>query len=50
MLSMRAHACLVAADSPDDVSGMTDLCMSGGAEHQRPPGGGPVAIIVEKES
>lgn len=30
--------------------GMTDLYVSGGAEHQGPPGGGPVAIIVEKES
>ncbi|OJF93683.1 ring-opening amidohydrolase [Pararhizobium antarcticum] len=28
--------------------GMTDLYVSGGAEHQGPPGGGPVAIIVEK--
>jgi cyanuric acid amidohydrolase len=31
------------------VFGMTDLYVSGGAEHQGPPGGGPVAIIVEKE-
>ncbi|WJR65150.1 ring-opening amidohydrolase [Neorhizobium sp. CSC1952] len=30
--------------------GMTDLYVSGGAEHQGPSGGGPVAIIVEKES
>ena len=30
--------------------GLTDLYVSGGAEHQGPPGGGPVAIIVEKES
>jgi cyanuric acid amidohydrolase len=29
--------------------GITDLYVSGGAEHQGPPGGGPVAIIVEKE-
>jgi cyanuric acid amidohydrolase len=32
------------------IFGMTDLYVSGGAEHQGPPGGGPVAIIVEKES
>ncbi|CDZ45974.1 ring-opening amidohydrolase [Neorhizobium galegae] len=32
------------------VFGITDLYVSGGAEHQRPPGGGPVAIIVEKET
>jgi len=32
------------------VFGMTDLYVSGGAEHQGPPGGGPVAIIVEKET
>jgi cyanuric acid amidohydrolase len=31
------------------VFGLTDLYVSGGAEHQGPPGGGPVAIIVEKE-
>jgi cyanuric acid amidohydrolase len=31
------------------VFGITDLFVSGGAEHQGPPGGGPVAIIVEKE-
>ncbi|SEI10647.1 cyanuric acid amidohydrolase [Rhizobium tibeticum] len=31
------------------IFGMTDLYVSGGAEHQGPPGGGPVAIIVEKE-
>ncbi|WP_160004084.1 ring-opening amidohydrolase [Rhizobium sp. 18055] len=32
------------------VFGMTDLYVSGGAEHQGPPGGGPVAIIVEQET
>ncbi|TCM50755.1 cyanuric acid amidohydrolase [Rhizobium sp. PP-F2F-G48] len=32
------------------VFGMTDLYVSGGAEHQGPPGGGPVAIIVERET
>jgi cyanuric acid amidohydrolase len=31
------------------VFGITDLYVSGGAEHQGPPGGGPVAVIVEKE-
>jgi cyanuric acid amidohydrolase len=31
------------------VFGITDLYVSGGAEHQGPAGGGPVAIIVEKE-
>ncbi|MVA25483.1 ring-opening amidohydrolase [Agrobacterium vitis] len=31
------------------VFGETDLYVSGGAEHQGPPGGGPVAIIVERE-
>ncbi len=30
------------------VFGMTDLYVSGGAEHQGPPGGGPVAIIVDR--
>jgi cyanuric acid amidohydrolase len=28
------------------VVGSTALYVSGGAEHQGPPGGGPVAIIV----
>ncbi len=32
------------------VFGMTDIYVSGGAEHQGPPGGGPVAIIVDKET
>lgn len=32
------------------VFGMTELYVSGGAEHQGPSGGGPVAIIVEKEN
>lgn len=32
------------------VFGMTDLYVSGGAEHQGPPGGGPVAIIVERKA
>lgn len=31
------------------VTGLTDLFVSGGAEHQGPPGGGPVAIIYRKE-
>ena len=29
--------------------GRTDLYVSGGAEHQGPSGGGPVAVIVERE-
>jgi len=29
--------------------GLTDLYVSGGAEHQGPPGGGPVAIIVDRD-
>jgi cyanuric acid amidohydrolase len=28
--------------------GMTDIYVSGGAEHQGPSGGGPVAIIVDR--
>lgn len=30
--------------------GRTDLYVSGGAEHQGPPGGGPVALIVERQA
>ena len=32
------------------VAGRTALYVSGGAEHQGPPGGGPVAAIVRVES
>lgn len=31
------------------LTGLTELFVSGGAEHQGPPGGGPVAIIYQKE-
>jgi cyanuric acid amidohydrolase len=30
------------------VTGRTDLFVSGGAEHQGPDGGGPVAVIVRR--
>ncbi|MFK7762226.1 MAG: ring-opening amidohydrolase [Roseobacter sp.] len=30
------------------LTGQTDLFVSGGAEHQGPPGGGPVALIYQK--
>jgi cyanuric acid amidohydrolase len=30
------------------VFAMTDIYVSGGAEHQGPPGGGPVAIIIDR--
>ena len=30
--------------------GMTDIYVSGGAEYQGPPGGGPVAVIIEKKT
>jgi cyanuric acid amidohydrolase len=32
------------------IFGMTDIYVSGGAEHQGPPGGGPVAIILDREA
>lgn len=31
------------------ILGRTDIFVSGGAEHQGPPGGGPVAIIYKRE-
>ncbi|MEP1614560.1 MAG: ring-opening amidohydrolase [Roseobacter sp.] len=31
------------------LTGLTDIFVSGGAEHQGPPGGGPVALIYQKE-
>lgn len=30
------------------IFAMTDIYVSGGAEHQGPPGGGPVAVIVDR--
>lgn len=32
------------------LTGQTDLFVSGGAEHQGPPGGGPLAIIYTKDT
>lgn len=49
-ISGTRHARAFVGGVLSGVFGMTDLYVSGGAEHQGPPGGGPVAIIVEKET
>jgi cyanuric acid amidohydrolase len=48
-ISATRHARAFVGGVLAGVFGMTDLYVSGGAEHQGPPGGGPVAIIVERE-
>lgn len=48
-ISATRHARAFVGGILAGVFGMTDLYVSGGAEHQGPPGGGPVAIIVERE-
>jgi cyanuric acid amidohydrolase len=48
-ISATRHARAFVGGVLAGIFGMTDLYVSGGAEHQGPPGGGPVAIIVEKE-
>jgi cyanuric acid amidohydrolase len=48
-ISATRHARAFVGGVLAGVFGMTDLYVSGGAEHQGPPGGGPVAIIIERE-
>ncbi|EWY42582.1 cyanuric acid amidohydrolase [Skermanella stibiiresistens SB22] len=47
-ISATRHARAFVAGVLAGATGMTDLFVSGGAEHQGPDGGGPVAIIVER--
>lgn len=48
-ISATRHARAFVGGVLAGVFGMTDIYVSGGAEHQGPPGGGPIAIIVERE-
>ncbi|MGA1802171.1 ring-opening amidohydrolase [Rhizobium sp. HT1-10] len=48
-ISATRHARAFVGGVLAGLFGMTDLYVSGGAEHQGPPGGGPVAIIVERQ-
>ncbi|MBP1861351.1 cyanuric acid amidohydrolase [Rhizobium herbae] len=47
-ISATRHARAFVGGVLAGLFGMTDIYVSGGAEHQGPPGGGPVAIIVER--
>ncbi|MFK7871191.1 MAG: ring-opening amidohydrolase [Roseobacter sp.] len=49
-ISSTRHARGFVGGALAGLTGMTDLFVSGGAEHQGPPGGGPVALIYQKET
>lgn len=48
-ISSTRHARGFVAGALAGLTGMTDLFVSGGAEHQGPDGGGPVAVIARRE-
>ena len=48
-ISSTRHARGFVAGALGGLFGFTDLFVSGGAEHQGPDGGGPVAVIVSRE-
>lgn len=48
-ISSTRHARAMVAGALAGVLGFTDLFVSGGAEHQGPDGGGPVAIVASRE-
>lgn len=47
-ISATRHARAFTGGALAALTGMTELFVSGGAEHQGPDGGGPVAIIVDR--
>lgn len=49
-ISSTRHARAFVGGALAGLTGMSDLFVSGGAEHQGPDGGGPVAIIARKSS
>ena len=49
-LSSTRHARAFAGGALAGLTGLTELFVSGGAEHQGPDGGGPVAIIATRRS
>lgn len=49
-ISATRHARAFTGGALAGLTGRTDLFVSGGAEHQGPDGGGPVAIIAERGS
>jgi cyanuric acid amidohydrolase len=48
-ISSTRHARAFTGGALAGLFGFTDLFISGGAEHQGPDGGGPVAIIAARE-
>ena len=48
-ISSTRHARGFVAGALAGVFGFTDLFVSGGAEHQGPDGGGPIAIVVSRD-
>lgn len=48
-ISSTRHARAFVGGALASLFGFTDLFVSGGAEHQGPDGGGPVAVIIERE-
>ena len=48
-IAATRHARAFVGGALAGLFGMTDLFVSGGAEHQGPDGGGPVAIIVSRQ-
>jgi cyanuric acid amidohydrolase len=48
-ISSTRHARAFVGGVLAGLFGMTDIYVSGGAEHQGPSGGGPVSIIVQRE-
>lgn len=48
-ISATRHARAFTGGALAGLTGRTDLFISGGAEHQGPDGGGPVAVIAERE-
>jgi cyanuric acid amidohydrolase len=47
-ISSTRHARAYVAGALSGLVGRTTIYVSGGAEHQGPPGGGPVAVIAER--
>lgn len=49
-ISSTRHARAYVGGALGAITGLTQIFVSGGAEHQGPPGGGPIAIIYRKEN
>jgi len=47
-ISATRHARAFTGGALAALTGLTELFVSGGAEHQGPDGGGPVALIVDR--